>query len=93
MSLQSKITSKGQTTVPIEVRHALGLKPGDRIAYVIGDGKVELFARNLRAAALAGILGAPPSGESLSLAQIDQAIGEAALADDARIAGRKSGTS
>jgi len=31
MSYQSKITSKGQTTIPQEVRDYLKLKPGDRI--------------------------------------------------------------
>jgi antitoxin PrlF len=29
----STITSKGQTTVPGEVREALGIKPGDRLEY------------------------------------------------------------
>ncbi|MEM9756417.1 MAG: type II toxin-antitoxin system PrlF family antitoxin [Pseudomonadota bacterium] len=30
----SRITSKGQTTLPIELRKALGLSAGDRIRYV-----------------------------------------------------------
>ena len=34
----SVITSKGQTTIPKEVRDFLGLKPHDRIVYV-PDGK------------------------------------------------------
>jgi AbrB family looped-hinge helix DNA binding protein len=34
----SKVTSKGQTTLPREVREALSLKPGDRVVYQIeGD--------------------------------------------------------
>jgi AbrB family looped-hinge helix DNA binding protein len=34
----SKVTSKGQTTLPREVREALSLKPGDRVVYEIeGD--------------------------------------------------------
>ena len=86
MSVQSTITAKGQTTIPVEVRRALGLKPGDRIDYVIRDGRVELTPRNLRAADLAGLLGAPPSGESLSLDDINATIGEAVALDDARIA-------
>ena len=89
MSIQSKITSKGQTTIPIEVRTALGLNPGDRVDYVIRHGKVEMIARNLRAADLAGILGPPPSGESLSLSEMDEAIREAVIADDARTAGMR----
>lgn len=29
----AKITSKGQVTIPAEVRHALGLKKGDMLAF------------------------------------------------------------
>ena len=89
MSIQSKITAKGQTTIPVEVRAALGLNPGDRVDYVIRQGKVEMIARNLRAADLAGIMGPPPSGKSLSLSEIDDAIAEAVVADDLRISGRR----
>ena len=34
----SKITSKAQTTVPKEVRAALGVKPGDLLVYRIAKG-------------------------------------------------------
>ncbi len=37
---ESTITSKGQTTLPKEVRDALDLKPGDRVRYFIDDGEV-----------------------------------------------------
>lgn len=33
-----RISSKGQVTVPVEVRRRLGVKAGDRIAYVVKDG-------------------------------------------------------
>ena len=33
MHREAKITSKGQITVPREVRHALGVKPGDKILF------------------------------------------------------------
>jgi antitoxin PrlF len=33
MKKQSKITSKGQITVPIEVRRLLGVRPGDRLLF------------------------------------------------------------
>ena len=33
MHREAKITSKGQITVPREVRHALGVKPGDKIVF------------------------------------------------------------
>ncbi len=85
MTIQSKITAKGQTTIPAEVRAALGLKPGDRIAYIIRDGKVEMLARNLRAIDLVGIMGPPPSGKSLSIEEMDDAIAEAVTKDYHRI--------
>lgn len=36
----STITSKGQTTVPKEVRDALDLGPGDKLSWEIRGGKV-----------------------------------------------------
>lgn len=33
MKKEAKITSKGQITVPREVRHALGVKPGDKLVF------------------------------------------------------------
>jgi AbrB family looped-hinge helix DNA binding protein len=40
--LFSKITAKAQTTVPKEVREALGVKPGDMLVYRISKGRVTL---------------------------------------------------
>ena len=33
MQREAKITSKGQITVPREVRHVLGVKPGDKLVF------------------------------------------------------------
>ena len=30
-SYRAKVTSKGQITVPVEIRRSLGVKPGDKI--------------------------------------------------------------
>jgi antitoxin PrlF len=38
----SKLTAKSQTTVPKEVREALGVKPGDMLVYRIAKGRVTL---------------------------------------------------
>src|SRR4051794_11494083 len=40
--IQSRITSKAQTTVPQAVRRALGVGPGDEIAWEIEEGRVVL---------------------------------------------------
>ena len=39
---QSTLTSKGQTTIPQEIRKLLGLKQNDRILYEVEDGKVAI---------------------------------------------------
>ena len=38
----SKLTSKAQTTIPLPIRIALGLRPGDELLYEIIDGQVIL---------------------------------------------------
>ncbi|HUZ12958.1 MAG TPA: type II toxin-antitoxin system PrlF family antitoxin [Caulobacteraceae bacterium] len=40
--ITSRLTTKGQTTIPQAVRNALHLKEGDEIAYAIEDGAVVL---------------------------------------------------
>jgi antitoxin PrlF len=41
------VTSKGQTTIPLAVRTAARLKPGDRIHFtVLADGTIILRAKN-----------------------------------------------
>ena len=40
--IESKITGKGQTTLPKAVREALAVKPGDRVRYIIREGEVRI---------------------------------------------------
>lgn len=40
--ITGKLTSKAQTTIPVPVRRALDLKPGDSIGYIIEAGSVRL---------------------------------------------------
>lgn len=39
---QGTLTSKGQVTLPLEIRRLLGLKPHDKVVFRVSDGKVEL---------------------------------------------------
>ena len=39
---ESTLTSKGQTTIPRDIRKLLGLKENDRILYEVEDGKVTI---------------------------------------------------
>jgi AbrB family looped-hinge helix DNA binding protein len=34
-----RLTSKGQVTVPVAVRYALGLAPGDEVVFAVEDGR------------------------------------------------------
>jgi antitoxin PrlF len=85
MTHQSRITVKGQTTIPLEVREALKLKPGDHIRYVIDKSGVHLLRKNRHISELAGILGKPPIGAGASIEDMDKAIGEYLAEDDERI--------
>lgn len=38
MALSSTISSKGQVTIPQEIRIRLGLKEGDRVEFVVEGG-------------------------------------------------------
>ena len=40
--MNATLTSKGQITVPVEIRNQLGLQAGDRLDFQMKDGKVEL---------------------------------------------------
>jgi len=42
MAESSTISSKGQVTVPLEIRKRLGLKQGDRVEFIIEDARTIL---------------------------------------------------
>ena len=74
MKNSSVVSSKGQITVPQEIRKRLGLAPGDRVEFVVEEGRTEI--RPLRSEAnpfekYAGILGPFPGGEEGIKAWID----------------------
>jgi AbrB family looped-hinge helix DNA binding protein len=71
------MTSKGQLTVPVEVRRRLGLKAGTRVSFVpTEDGSYELRVKTGSAQDLKGILhGRVPT---VSLEQMDEAIARGA---------------
>ncbi len=69
-SLTSSLTFKGQVTIPIEIRRALGLRRGDRVAFVQEGETVTLTPAQSIAERTAGILAryrhespAPPAQE------------------------------
>lgn len=42
MTCSSTISSKGQITVPREIRNRLGLKEGDRVEFVVEDDRTTI---------------------------------------------------
>lgn len=75
MGIESKITSKGQTTIPAEIRERLGLQTGDRIAFIEMEQGFLIVPRNRPASTLFGSLSefAIPG---TTLEDYDRAIGE-----------------
>ncbi len=69
--LSSAVTTKGQVTVPAEVRKKLGINPGDRVGFVEEGGRLILQPQPQGLAAAFGIL---KSKKSASLKDIDAAI-------------------
>ncbi|HET7135939.1 MAG TPA: type II toxin-antitoxin system PrlF family antitoxin [Casimicrobiaceae bacterium] len=51
------LTSKGQTTIPKEIRDGLAMRPGDRLVFtLLVDGTVIMRAKNKTILDLAGTL-------------------------------------
>ena len=56
----AKITTKGQVTIPKEIRDYLALQVGSRVEFVIDEtGNVKLMPLNVPVEALSGILHQP----------------------------------
>jgi len=57
MTTAATLTSKGQTTIPKEIRESLGMKAGDRMTFTLmPDGTVVMRVKNKSITQLAGML-------------------------------------
>jgi antitoxin PrlF len=69
------VTSKGQITIPVEVRQGLKIETGDRIEFVqIDSGRYEIIAATKSIRELKGMFGKPY--RSVSIEEMNQAIAE-----------------
>jgi len=75
---ESTVTSKGQTTLPKDVRLALQLHPGDRVRYMILDGGEVRLVRSRPVLQLAGFL-KDKTDRRASLDELDAAIADGAV--------------
>lgn len=69
------VTSKGQITIPADVRRSLGVQTGDRVEFVeIQPGRFELVAATRSVRELKGMFGR--SALSLSVEDMNRVIAE-----------------
>jgi antitoxin PrlF len=67
------ITSKGQITIPVAVRRALGVEAGDRVEFVeLEAGRFEFVAATHSAKELKGMFGA--ARKRVTVAEMNQAV-------------------
>ena len=76
----STLTSKGKITLPRTVRQALGLEVGDKVDFVEVEDGFRLVALRKDIRILKGRF-AGRVDQSISLEEMEDAIGEAATAD------------
>jgi antitoxin PrlF len=75
------VTSKGQVTIPVDVRTKLGLRPGSRLAFVPTDtGGYEIHPEAASIKDLKGTVPRPP--QPVSIEEMNEAIAAGATADD-----------
>ena len=73
----STVTSKGQVTIPKEVREALRLSSGDRVAFILKeDGVVEMRPETVDLKDLYGVL--KRTGKPVTIEAMNEAIAAAA---------------
>jgi AbrB family looped-hinge helix DNA binding protein len=69
------LTSKGQTTIPKDVRERLGLKPGDKIRFMVDDnGRAFLIPLTVTVKQLRGML--PKPEHPATIEEMDEAIAQ-----------------
>ncbi|WER50702.1 AbrB/MazE/SpoVT family DNA-binding domain-containing protein [Cupriavidus sp. WKF15] len=70
------VTSKGQVTIPVDVRTHLGLSTGDRIEFVLNEqtGRYEVVPATRSVTALKGIIRKP--SKPVSIDDMNAAIAE-----------------
>ena len=85
MGFIATMSSKGQLTIPKDVRDELRLATGTQLYISVRGGELVARPKNRSIADLAGILGTPAVGAGATLEDFDEAIGEALAEDDSRI--------
>lgn len=76
---EAKVTSKGQITIPKEVRDKMNLHPGDKVLFEeTQEGDVKISAQKKSILRLAGILHRPGQ-KKVSIEEMNEAIKQRAV--------------
>ena len=78
---RSVVTRKGQITIPADIRRALNIKEGDKVAFTVEEGEVKLSRMGSVVAATAGALKSdiPPLSPEEERRAAEEAIAEDVL--------------
>src|SRR3954468_17655071 len=78
----SVVTRKGQITIPADIRRALNIKEGDKVAFTMEEGEVKLSRTGSVVAATAGALKSdmPPLSPEEERRAAEEAIAEDVIA-------------
>lgn len=82
----STATSKGQTTIPKQVRDAVGIKDGTPLTWIYEEGQLTVRAKTKRLEDFVPMV--PPNGRHASIEDMNDAIGEAVTEGMRRAADR-----
>ncbi len=75
MQCEAKVTSKGQITIPREIRRVLRIKEGDTVVFEADEHGVHLVLRQPESV-FAEYAGIQREGEGLTITEINAEIGE-----------------
>ena len=79
------LTSKGQITIPAEVRRLLNVRTGDRVEFVqIEPGRFQIVAATRSVRELKGLFGKP--ARTVSIEEMNRTIAERAASAGLRVA-------
>ncbi len=94
-SITAKVTAGGRITIPKQVREALKLRPGDKVRFEVeDDGCARMKAMNRSIDDIVGMLKPYYDGPVITVEEMNEAIGGAAVERTERALGplpRRSG--
>ena len=88
----SKVTSKGQITLPVEMRTEYGIETGDEIVFFRGlDNRPSFYVRQMRGGPIEPL--SHWDGPPVTVAEMDESISEAIAEDYSRSVGQSKKSS